>query len=394
VTARSWRTVAVVAGWQAAVSLCYYALFSATTYFRDAFGLSRTLIGVLTAVATLGYTLNLFPSGAAVDGFGERRVMLIALLGLTVAVSLIGLAPTPLFLFVAAFLLGVSYAPGMPASNRAILSSAPAGRESSAMGLKQVGVTAGSGVASLLIAGVAVLATWRWGFGLIAVIAGGYALVFAASYEGGDGSGEWSRPDLRAFRRNRAYLLVVLAGLFVGATVFTTVGYTLLYADELLGVSPAVAGVVLAGVQAAGSAGRLGAGSLADRLGGGARAAATVTGGQAVVATGAFALLGAGVLPRPLALAALLTVGVSILGSTGVYYSCLTALVPADEIGAASAGGQTAINVGGLLFPPAFGYLADTVGYGAGWLLLAGCAGLLAVVLLGVRRSVSVGSGV
>ena len=393
-TTRSWRTVAVVAGWQAAVSLCYYALFSATTYFRGEFGLSRTLIGVLTAVATLGYTLNLFPSGAAVDGFGERRVMLVGVAGLAVSVALIGLAPTPLVLFAAAFLLGLSYAPGMPASNRAILSSAPRGKESSAMGLKQVGVTAGSGAASLLIAGVAAVATWRWGFGLIAGLAGLYALVFAVSYEGTSGSGEWTLPDVGAFRRNRAYVLVVLAGLFVGATIFTTVGYTLLYADEMLGVSPVVAGVVLAAVQAAGSAGRLGAGSLADRLGGGARAAATVTGGQAVVATGAFALLALDTAPRPVAFGALLAVGVSILGSTGVYYSCLTALVPQEEIGAASAGGQTAINIGGLIFPPVFGYLADTVGYGAGWLLLAGCAGLLSIVLLGVRRSVSVGGRV
>ncbi|RNJ25252.1 MFS transporter [Halosegnis longus] len=390
-TTRSWRTVAVVAGWQAAVSLCYYALFSATTYFRGEFGLSRTLIGVLTAVATLGYTLNLFPSGAAVDGFGERRVMLVAVGGLAVSAALIGLAPTPLVLFAAAFLLGVSYAPGMPASNRAILSSAPSGKGSSAMGLKQVGVTAGSGAASLLVAGVAAVATWRWGFGAIAALAGGYALVFAVSYEGTSGSGEWTLPDVRAFSQNRAYVLVVLAGLFVGATIFTTVGYTLLYADELLNFSPVAAGVVLAAVQAAGSAGRLGAGSLADRLGGGARAAATVTGGQAAVATGAFTLLGVGAIPRPVALAALLVLGVSILGSTGVYYSCLTALVPREEVGAASAGGQTAINVGGLFFPPAFGYLADTVGYGAGWLLLAGCAGLLVVVLAAVRRSVGRG---
>ncbi|KAB7515314.1 MFS transporter [Halosegnis rubeus] len=390
-TTRSWRTVAVVAGWQAAVSLCYYALFSATTYFRGEFGLSRTLIGVLTAVATLGYTLNLFPSGAAVDGFGERRVMLVAVGVLAVSVALIGLAPTPLVLFAAAFLLGVSYAPGMPASNRAILSSAPSGKESSAMGLKQVGVTAGSGAASLLVAGVAAVATWRWGFGVIAVLAGGYALVFAVGYEGTSGSGEWTLPDVQSFGQNRAYVLVVLAGLFVGATIFTTVGYTLLYADELLGLSPVAAGIVLAAVQAAGSAGRLGAGSLADRLGGGARAAATVTGGQAVVATGAFTLLGVGAVPQSVALAALLVLGVSILGSTGVYYSCLTALVPRNEVGAASAGGQTAINVGGLLFPPAFGYLADTAGYAAGWLLLAGCAGLLVIVLAAVRRSVGRG---
>jgi MFS family permease len=39
-------------------------------------GVSRTAVSVLTAVATLGYTLLLFPSGAAVDGFGEKRVML------------------------------------------------------------------------------------------------------------------------------------------------------------------------------------------------------------------------------------------------------------------------------------------------------------------------------
>jgi MFS family permease len=71
-----WRAVGAVAGWQAAASLCYYSVFAATTYLRGTFGVSRTAVGVLTAVATLGYTLLLFPSGAAVDGFGEKRVML------------------------------------------------------------------------------------------------------------------------------------------------------------------------------------------------------------------------------------------------------------------------------------------------------------------------------
>ncbi|MDZ7749661.1 MAG: hypothetical protein U5K43_13365 [Halofilum sp. (in: g-proteobacteria)] len=92
--APAWRPVIAVAGWQAAASLCYYSLFAATAYFRDSFALSRTLVGALVTVAMLGYTLNLFPSGAAVDGFGERRVMLVGLLGLALTAGLVGAAPT------------------------------------------------------------------------------------------------------------------------------------------------------------------------------------------------------------------------------------------------------------------------------------------------------------
>jgi predicted MFS family arabinose efflux permease len=252
------------------------------------------------------------------------------------------------------------------------------------MGVKQVGVTVGSGAASLLVAGVALVAGWRWGFAAIAVLAAGYALLFAVTYEGNDGGGTLALPDLASLRGNRAYLLLVLAGAFLGAAVFTTVGYTLLYADEAVGVSAAAAGVVLAGVQATGSLGRLGAGALADRLG--EHGAATVTAGQAAVATLLFAWLAVGTPSRAVAVALLLAVGVSILGSTGVYYSCMTELVGSDEVGAATAGGQTAINVGGLLVPPAFGYLADTAGYGAGWLLLAGCGAATTLALLAVRR--------
>lgn len=379
-----WRAVGAVAGWQAAASLCYYSIFAATTYFRGTFGVSRTLVGVLTAVATLGYTLNLFPSGAAVDGFGEKRVMVVGLVGLATATALVGLAPSFALLCGAAFLLGTFYATAMPASNRGIVRSAPSGRENSAMGLKQVGVTAGSGAASLAIAGVAAVAAWQWGFGVIAAVAGGYALAFLLTYEGGGGSGEWSLPDVASLRGNRAYLLLVLAGLFVGAVVFTTVSYTLLYADESVGVSAAAAGVVLAGVQATGSVGRLGAGALADRLGGG-KGAATVTAVQAGIAAALFCVLAFGSPSPPVAVALLLGIGVTILGSTGVYYSCMAAVVGDDEVGAATAGGQTAINAGGLVVPPAFGYLADTAGYGAGWALLAGCGFAAFIAVLAVR---------
>ncbi|ADD07512.1 major facilitator superfamily transporter (plasmid) [Natrialba magadii ATCC 43099] len=79
-------------------------------------------------------------------------------------------------------------------------------------------------------------------------------------------------------------------------------------------------------------------------------------------------------------------VGIFALGSTGLYYSCISTVVADDDIGAASAAGQLAATTGGLITPPVFGYLIDTVGYDAGWMLLGVllliAAGLVTVVII------------
>src|SRR6056297_1152247 len=89
---RSWRSVATVTGWQTTASLCYYTIFAATGFFRDAFSLSESLVGLFLTAAMLGYTLMLFPSGAAVDGLGEKRLMTVGLASLAVAAVGVSLA--------------------------------------------------------------------------------------------------------------------------------------------------------------------------------------------------------------------------------------------------------------------------------------------------------------
>jgi MFS family permease len=177
-----------------------------------------------------------------------------------------------------------------------------------------------------------------------------------------------------------------MAGFFVGAAIFAALGYVVLYVDEGVGATVALGGLVLGATQVAGSVGRVLAGDLADRLGG-ARGAATVALGQAAVAGVLFAVLASGVASALVAAAVLLGVGTSVLGSTGVFYSCLAGLVDEDDIGAATAGGQTVINAGGMVAPPAFGYLADTAGYEVAWLLPTACMVAAVVLLLGVRRA-------
>ena len=379
-----WRTVSLVTLWQISASICYYTVFAATPFFRDEFGLSGFEVGLVVTTLTLGYAVFLLPLGAITDRFGERRTLSLGLIGLAAGTLLVAGAPTYALLLAAVFLLGSVYSTAMPGTNKAVYDSIAPGRQNMAMGIKQVGVTGGSGISALLVTGLAGVFFWQAGFLIATGVAVVVAIGFFLLYEG-SGGGTTSYPDLRGLADNRPYVLLATSGLFSGAALFTTTGYTVLYVEESIGASVAFGGVVLALVQLFGSGGRLVGGWLADRLPGDPQ---TRIGGILLVQTLASAAmfvvvtttstpLGAGV--------AFSALGFFVLGFTGVYYSCMATLVPADEMGSATAGCQLTLTSGALLAPPAFGYLADTMSYRASWWLLAGvclaAAGLVAAVI-------------
>lgn len=384
------RFIGLVTGWQAVASSCYYAVFAATPYIRDTFGLSRFLVGVVVTTMTLGYTVFLFPSGAVVDTYGERAVLVGGLAALGAGAIAVAVAPSVAVLFVAAFALGSAYASAMPASNRAIVTGVPPDSQGFALGVKQVGVTVGSGLSAVVVVTLAPrVATWELGLAALGTTALAIGGAFAVGYTGEPGSGRLELPDVAGLGANGPYVALVLAGFFLGAALFTTVGYLTLYLTEAVGVSAGLAGLGFLLLQVAASVGRIVIGGLADRLGrwadwSRARAAATLLAGQ--VGVGAV-LLGALTVPVPAAVAFALVAGVgaTVLGYTGLYYTCLSALVADDEVGAATAGGQTTLNAGALVAPPAFGWLADAVSYRASWALLTGAVlagtALVAVVV-------------
>jgi MFS family permease len=366
----SWRGVALITGWQTVASLGYYTAFAATGIIRAVFGLSELYVGLFITTTVVGYTLALAPSGALVDAYGDRRIMLAAIGVLIIGLVGVTIAPSYPALLLAGLVLGAGYAPAMPASNRGIVAAAPTGHANLAMGLKQVGVTTGSAIASVLITTLAAVAAWQSGFLLIAAVSGGFAVAFAVRYQGVGGGGQMRRPDFGQLRGTTGYLPLVAAGVVVGATIFTTLSYTILYAEDVAGMGVAAAGGVLAATQLTGSVGRVLAGSLADRIGG-VRGPVQVIGLQLFVAGVLFGILGfTPADPRVVALI-FAGLGVSMLGSTGVYYSALTQLVPRSTIGTATAAGQIAINIGGLVTPPVFGLIVESLGYGTAWLVPA-----------------------
>ncbi|MFW5939091.1 MAG: MFS transporter [Halolamina sp.] len=377
----SWRGVSLVSGWQFTASLCFYTVFAATAFVREGFGVSLGVTGLTVTAVMLGYTALLFGTGAATDAFGERPLLVFGLLALAAGMAFVAVAPSFPVLLVALLFVGFAYATAMPATNRASIHVAPPGRAALAMNVKQVGVTAGSAVSAILITRLAtsdaadvlpvIRFDWQAAFLVAAVLAVVVAVVTALRYEGKPASGELSVPDVRSLLDERAYRGLLVAGFFLGAAVFTTTSYVVPHVTDTVAATAGVAGAVLATVQVTGSLGRLVGGELADRIPGRA------TFGPALVLAGQAALSGVGFLGVVVASGEAATwaafgfLGMFMLGFPGVYYATMTAMVDDDEVGAATAGGQTALNVGGLIAPPLFGTVAETLGYDVGWTALA-----------------------
>lgn len=383
---RSWRGVGAVGGWQIVASSTYYSVFAATAAVSAEFQASQYQIGIMLAVMTLGYTLMLFPAGAIVDGYGDRLTMVIGLGLLSLGALTIAMAPSFEVLLVAVFVLGASYASAMPATNRAISARAPRGRYNLAIGIKQVGVTGGSAIASISVTNATRIGgTWRTAFFGVALVAGLVSIGYLVLYQGIGGTGSMQFPDIRGLRTNRTYVLLTAAGFFVGAGVFTTTGYMVPYLKDA-GSTVELAGFALATMQVSGSAGRIGVGELADRLPGSPeKGAFRMMLAQMGTAAALFIALPMAGVSVQFVLVAIL--GVSMLGVTGLYHGTLVRLVPDDETGAATAGGQTMINLGGLVAPPVFGLVVDSTGFNVGWRMLAVGSFLSAVFLALAIRS-------
>lgn len=385
---RFLRLVAIVTLWHIAASLCYYAVYAGTPLFRDVFSLSAFSVGIVITALTLGYLVFLLPIGVATDQFGEHRLLTLGLCGLATGALLIAFAPTFVLLLVAAFFTGSMYGTATPGTNKAIFDNVESAREYRAIGIKQIGPTIGSAVSAVLVTGLAGVFFWQAGFLVVAIAAFGTAGLFYLTYPVSETSVA-AYPDVQTIFKNRLYLLLAGAGVGIGAAFYTTTGYTVLFVTDAVGASILIGGVVLAVLQVFGSLGKLLAGYLADLLDG---RATVVTGSllasQAFVGGVFFFVLPVTNTPLTAGIAASV-LGLTVVGSTGLYYSCISTVVLEEDLGGASAIGQFAVTGGGLLAPPAFGYLVDMVGYAAAWSLLGVfslvAAGLVVLVVVAAR---------
>ncbi len=333
------------------------------------FGVARWQVGALVTASSLTGGLVSPRLGRWADRLGARRAALLTLAISALALLLVSIAPAYLLLVGAALVTGIAQAGSNPATNKLISLHLPPGRRGTVTGVKQSGVQMGSFLGGLFLPVGATAWGWRWAVAVAGFVPVLFLLLAAATVPadppvvtaGGDGSGGPLPPIIR---RLAVYGFLLGAG---GTAIFT---YLPLYAREALGFSGAEAGAAVAVLGAAGIAGRILWGRVAEhRLG--SKRVLTIL---AVLAVAAGLVLAAG----PMVGGAAVWVAALLTGASASAWNAVGMLAIIQTVPAAMTGRGSGVVLFGFLAglglgAPAFGWSVDVLGrYTPGWLVVAG----------------------
>jgi MFS transporter, ACS family, aldohexuronate transporter len=135
--------------------------------------LSNEQFSFLQSAFLLAYAFMYAGGGKLADALGTRRGFTVIMLFWSLACLSHGLALTFMMLAISRFLLGMGEGGGFPAATRAVAEWFPLKERATAMGIINAGTAVGAVVAPPLIAGILLIASWRWIFvatGLLGVI--------------------------------------------------------------------------------------------------------------------------------------------------------------------------------------------------------------------------------
>ena len=319
------------------------------------FGVPSSLIGYQVSLLAAAMLVSLVLGGNLSNRWGATRVQQVGL-ALLVAGCVIATGPHIAFFFVSAISLGLGYGLLTPSASHLLMRFTPASRRNLLFSLKQTGVPLGGVAAALMAPAVATAFGWRWALVVSAVLMSALIVLFELRRAGWDDDRQPDSPVVHnplggivMIWRNRALrYLSIAGGCFVvpqiGISTFTVV----LFAEEM-GYTLVTAGIVLTASQAAGIAGRVFWGWLADLT----RNCYTVLSVLSAVMLAA-ALTCFAITPDwpLLASCALFFVfGATATGWNGAFLAEVARLAPAQEVSRATGGSLFFVNIGKMLGP-------------------------------------------
>ena len=343
---------------------------------KDAFGFSRTEIGIVSALVTLGAALASRPAGRLTDRLGPWRVLVLALVGLAAGAAVEAMAPNGWVLMAGTLLLGIAYGAVGPPTNVVV-----AGRLQGGIGffmsVKQAGMPIGSFLAGLVLPSVATWLSWRWAFALtglvaVAVAAASGPLRRTATI---DAAGTTAGRDAAPPRRT--WIALGAFGFLMAGGQWSFLSYLVLYLNDSRGFSHTAAGIALAAATASSVAGRLLWGWISDRPGWRTRS---------LLLAALLATLGCGLLAADLPVAVVWPVaaltGAALIGWNGAFLGVVADRAARGTIGHASGTVMTMVFAGAVVVPPFFGYISQvTDRWEPLWALAAACAATAGLVL-------------
>ncbi len=371
----------------AASTFQYFALAVLSSDIIDEFDISRAHIGFLAAVNTGAGALLATRIGKLTDRLGGR---LAAVAVLTVSgVGLLGTAAATSFwmLMAASFVAGAPQAGGNPATNRLIGQHIVPGRRGLVTGWKQSGVQFGAFLAGLTMPGASNLFGWREAFLVYAVLMLGLAITafvgLPADLEDRHDSTATQRDAVTDRRLPDIIRRLAVYGFLLGVFGGGVSRFLPLFAEEELGYSETVAGLVAALSGLMGIAARIVWGIQIERGRDPRRGLVAIALGAGLTAT----MLVAATFLSPVVFLCAVMIAFSSSAWNVVGMLAIINDTPGRDTGKAT--GLVMLGfLGGLTVgAPLMGWVVDTTeSYIIGWLML-GAFALAAAVVPGASRS-------
>lgn len=337
-------------------------------------------LGVAVAGFRVTTSLTSMAFGALTDRLGGTLVMRIGVI--VVAVSCFGIATTARSFasFLAWMIIaGAAVSLVQPAANRVIVNVVSVRRQGLVFGAKQSAVPASSMLAGVAVAMLLSVIGWRAVYILAAVI----SLAVIGMLGRRPAKGQRPAHGKVGYRSLTDRPTLWIMGVAFGTGNFANAVMPTFYVDAAvrMGASPGLAGTVLALAGTSTIIMRLVVGAVSDRI---RHGHLHVCGGLMVAGAGGLVVLATND-PRWM-VAGLLLGMTGAWGFTGVFWYALMRAYRATP-GLATGVVSPLGHIGGTVGPLAFGVIASTAGFRAGWLVAAAAACLSAsAMFVSARR--------
>lgn len=338
-------------------------------------GLAFSLLGLFVALIYASSMACGLVSGALVRRWGALRLSQLCLLAACAGVGLLATGHIA-GIAAAAVLMGLGYGPLNPASSHLLNRVAPPQHRSRIFSLKQTGVPVGALLAGALLPPLVSWSGWRsavWAVcgacALLALLLQPLRATLDADRQSDAGVGLDSLAEpLRVALADRAGRPLAISSFCYAALQLCLVTYLVTFLTTQNGYSLVEAGLAVAVTQAAGIAGRLLSGHLADRSGQPRRVMGAMGCLMGLCAiTSAF-----GPWPTPMLLLLYAVFGASAIGWNGVYLAEVAQRAPAGAVSAATAAALFVTFAGVLAGPPVFALMIESgMGYGTAFAAVA-----------------------
>ncbi|HEX7854226.1 MAG TPA: MFS transporter [Sphingobium sp.] len=367
-----------------AIGTTEFATMSLLPYFSAGLGIDAPTAGHVISAYALGVVVGA-PVIAVLAAKLPRRTLLIGLMAMfALANSLSALAPTYHWMLLFRFLSGLPHGAYFGVAALVAAGLVPPNKRTQAVSRVMAGLTIATVIGVPFANGLGQLLGWRWGFGVVAVLALTTA-VLVWLYAPHDRPAEGASPlrELGALRRSQVWLTLATGAIGFGGlfAVYTYVASTMLAVTH---VSPALVPVIL-GIFGVGlTIGNLGAGWAADR--------ALMPTGAAMFAWSAVALALYPFAAGNIWALSLVIFLIGFGGGVGVVLQTRLMDVAGDAQTLAAALHHSAFNLANAL-GPWLGGLAIAAGYGwtsTGWvgcLLALGGLAILGISVAVERRT-------